>query len=152
MNYEKAQQEVFKALISGQRVCKFDIDAGHTFITPDGFRGWSFPNDVLMVNVEKITQFKGLEIDSLVKPENELKITLDFKLSSVRSKELLRKFESKTKYVYVKESFLKYFQNARYYQAFDNPIGHIVVTELVKGTECPVGVVLPVRIYDEHTV
>lgn len=150
MNYTKAPQEVFKALMRGDRVCRFDLDENYTFITHDGFKGWFFPNDVLMVNVEKITPFKALEVISLIVPENELELTLDLKLSSKYSKELLRKLHGAGKDVFVRESFLQYFQNAKYYQAIDKPIGHIVVTEIVRGIERPVGIILPIRMNNEH--
>lgn len=150
MNYIKAQQDVFKALINGLRVCCFDLDNEHTCITPDGFKAWIFPNDVLMVNVEKIQRFNPLEITPIIKPENKLELTLDLRMSGLRSKELLHKLKGGGKDVFVRETFLKYFQNANYYQALDKPVSHIVVTETVKGNERPVGIVLPMRIYNEH--
>lgn len=146
MNYAKAQENIFKALIKGLRVCKFDVDENNTFITPDGFKGWIFPNEVLMLNVEKIQQFKGLEIASIIKPENKLEITLDFRLAHVHSKDLLRKLEHGKKTVFVREAFLTMFQNPSFYQELDKPVGHVVVTEEVRGVTKPVGVVLPVRI------
>jgi len=146
MNYVKAQENIFKALIRGDRVYRFDLDEKSTFVTPDGFKGWVFPNDVLMINVEKIQEFKPLEIVSIIKPENKLDMTLEFRLASSHSKELLRKFTSDTKTVFVKEAFLAMFQNPSFYQELDKPIGHIVVTEEVRGVTKPVGVVLPVRI------
>ena len=148
MNYIKAQQDIFKTLVNGGRVCRFDVDEQHTFITHDGLRGWIFPNDILMVNTEKIQTIKPLEITSIIKPENKLEITLDFKLPASFSKDLLRKFKGDAKNVYVREAFLKYFQNACYYQELDKPIAHVVVTETVRGVERPVGIVLPVRIND----
>lgn len=150
MNYIKAQQEVFKSLIRGDRVVRFDLDENYTFITNDGFKGWFFPNDVLMVNVEKISPLKPLEVASLISPENELELTLDLKLSSKYSTELLRKLHGVGKDVFVREKFLQYFQNAKYYQHLDKPLGHIVVTETVRGNERPVGIILPVRINNEH--
>lgn len=145
MHYIKAQQDIFKTLVNGNRVCRFDVDEQHTFITNDGFKGWIFPNEILMVNVEKIPTFKPLEITSIIRPENKLEITLDFKLPTASSKDLLRKLKSCTKHVFLRESFLKYFQNACYYQELDKPLGHVVVTEIVRGVDHPVGIILPVR-------
>lgn len=152
MNYIKAQETIFKALIRGERVCRFDVDDSHVLITPDGFKGWIFPNDILAINVEKIMQMKPLEITSVIIPANKLKTTLDFRLVSQTSKDLLRKLDKGKKAIWVRDKFLQLFQNPEYYQNACNPISHIVVTEKVRGKETPVGVVLPVRIYDEHDI
>ena len=52
MNYIKAQESIFRALVKGERVYRFDVDADRTFITPDGFRGFIFPNDILWVKFD----------------------------------------------------------------------------------------------------
>lgn len=150
MNYIKAQENIFKALIRGMRVAKFDVDDSHVLITPDSFQGWIFPNDILMINLEKIPQFNPLEIASIITPANKLQCTLDFRLASSRSKYLLRKLSNGKKIVWVKDKYLQIFQNLEFYQYLDMPYKYIVVTEKVREKETPVGVVLPMRIYDEH--
>lgn len=154
MNYIKAQEHIFKALIRGERVCRFDVDEENTFITPDGFRGWFFPNSVLMLDTEKIAVIKPVETVSLIKPANKINMTLDFKLMSshAKAKDLLRKFDGKQKPVWVKESFLGFFNNPSFYQNAEEPLSHIVVTEKVRGAVKPVGIVLPTRINNEPDV
>lgn len=147
MNYIKAQENIFKALIKEEhRVCRFDFDEEHTFITPDGTHGWIFPNDILWINIEKIQQFKGVEIASIIKPENKLELTCDFTVRTPYPKELLRKLRNDKKTVWVKDAFLALFQDPEFYQELDESISHVVVTERVRGKVKPVGVVLPVRI------
>lgn len=150
MNYIKAQETIFKSLIRGMQVARFDVDDSHVFITPDGFQGWIFPNDILMVNLEKIPQFSPIDIASLITPANKLQSIPDFRLMSSRSKDLYRKLSNGKKIVWVKDKFLQMFHNPEFYQYLDMPNKHIVVTEKVRGKETPVGIVLPMRIYDEH--
>lgn len=119
MNYIKAQETIFKALIRGERVCRFDVDDSHVLITPDGFQGWIFPNDILAVNVEKIPQFNPLEIASVITPANKLQSTLDFRLMHERSKKLFRKLSNGKKIVWVNDKYLQIFQNPEFYQYLD---------------------------------
>lgn len=146
MNYNKAQERVFKALVNGNRVIRFDIDEQNTCISPDGFQGWVFQNRAIVLDVEKIPVANHLNLKGLVLPENELKQTLDFKLVNERSKTMLRKFEGQDKTVWVNSSYLDLFQNPKFWQEKDKPLGHIVVTEKIRKEDVPVGVVLPVRI------
>lgn len=152
MNYNKAQERVFKALVKGDRVCRFDVDDKRTFITPDVCHGWVFPNAAIVLDVEKIPAFTPLKLNELIQPENELKQTLDFRLVNERSKALLRKFESGDKCVWVYNSYLDLFQNPKFWQQKDKPLGHIVVTENVRKKDEPVGVVCPVRILGGVTI
>ena len=147
MDIIKAQKDVFAALVSGQCVHRFAVDDTHTFVTPDGYHGWVFPNALIAFNLEKIPEFKPLQIKGLIKKENALRLTYEFRYASFRDKRLLRKL-SNTYDVYVQEKFLRYFQNPSFYQEKGKKEGQIIVTETFKrdaGPE-PVGIVLPVRI------
>lgn len=148
MDIIKAQKDVFAALVSGQRVCRFAVDDTHTFVTPDGFRGWVFPNELIAFNLEKVhVMNKTLPTREFITKENELKITCELRYASLGDNRLLRKL-SNTYDVYVQERFLKHFQNPKFYQNKDNKMGHIVVAEtFAKSADPePVGIVLPVRV------
>lgn len=147
MNIIKAQKDVFAALVSGQRVCKFAVDDTHTFVTPDGAHGWVFPNELIAFNLEKIPAFNAIPTRELITEENELKITCELRYMSYENKRLLRKL-SNTYDVYVQEKFLKYFQNPKFYQAKGDKAKQIIVAETFNKSASPepVGIVLPVRV------
>ena len=58
MNYTKAQKEVFDALCSGKRAWRFDIDGDNIFVSPDGFRAYIFPKNIICFGLEKIAELK----------------------------------------------------------------------------------------------
>ena len=105
------------------------------------------PECIDRVQSRKIPEFKPLQIKGLIKKENALRLTCEFRYASFRDKKLLRKL-SNTYDVYVQEKFLRYFQNPSFYQEKGKKEGQIIVTETFKrdaGPE-PVGIVLPVRV------
>lgn len=150
MNYGKAQKEVFNALLRGDRVCGFKYDDDHFFVTPDGYMGWNFPIKEIYFNTEKIQNINPLDINGVVSPDNELKLTLDFRAEGYTRGKMFRRLKGPGKSVFVNDKFLACFQNARFYQAKEKPTGLITVTERFNpsGEDIPVGVVLPIKIYD----
>ena len=149
MNIIKAQKDVFAALVSGQRVLRFAVDDTHTFVTPDGFKGWVFPNESIAFNLEKIVNMMALKTKELITEENRLKVTCEFRYPDFRNKMLLRKLSNGYD-VYVQEKFLSHFQNPSFYQEKGHKEGYIVVAETyAKQSEPePVGIVLTMRIVD----
>lgn len=150
MNYDKAQKEVFSALLRGDRVCGFKYDEEHFFVTPDGYMGWNFPIKEIFFNTEKIQTINPLDLTSAVHPDNELKLTLDFRAEAYTRGKMFRRLKAPGKDVFVNDKFLACFQNARFYQEKDKPTALITVTERPnpRGEDIPVGVVLPIKIYD----
>lgn len=150
MNYDKAQKEVFNALVRGDRVCGYKFDDDHFFVTTDGYMGYIFPNNLIQFNTAKITNIQPIAVITEPTPENELKLTLDFKAEGFTKGKMYRRLKADGKDVYVNDKFLACFQNARFYQQKDSPHGLITVTERLnpRGKDLPVGVILPVKIFD----
>lgn len=148
MNYMKAQKEIFDRLSHGDRVCYFPVGKEKIFVTPDGFKGYVLPLDIVAFNCEKLQQMKALELDSICTPENELTLTNDAKLLRIGSrKEFCICMKGAKKRVFIRTKFLDAFQNPKFYQKLGEKLGAVVVTErnTREVKEHPVGVVLPVR-------
>lgn len=150
MNYSKAQKEIFNALLRGDRVGGFQCDDDNFFVTVGGCFGYIFPVRTIQFNTQKIAIMKPIDINSLVNPENELKLTLEFRAESSFSRRMYRILKADGKRVYVNDKFLSCFQNPRFFQERANNIGPIIVSENAnpKRENIPVGIVLPVRIND----
>lgn len=148
MNYDKAQKEVFNALLHGDRVCGYKFDDDHFFVTTDGYRGYIFPNNLIQFNTEKINTIIPLADITEPLPENELKLTLDFKAEDYTKGKMYRRLKADGRDVYVNDKFLACFQNARFFQKKEKPLSLITVTERFnpRGKDIPVGVILPIRI------
>lgn len=144
MNYNKAQKEIFEALLKGKRVCKYFIDDANVFVTADGAKGFIFPVASVMFNAEKLRDINDLKIAEVVKDGNELVLTEDMRISS-DGKTLMRRLKGNRKNVFVNIKFLGYFHNAKYWQA-DDARGIIVVTENMSANikNIPVGVIMPI--------
>ena len=151
MNYVKAQKEIFDRLSHGDRVGCFAVGEEKIFVTPDGYKGYIFPLNIVAFNCEKLQQIKTLELDSICTPENELTLTNDAKLLQIGSRrEFCICMKGTGKRVFVRSKFLEPFQNPKFYQKLGEKLGHVVVTERsTRGVkEYPVGVVLPIRTPD----
>lgn len=147
MNYTKAQKEVFDALCSGKRVCRFDIDGNSVFVTPNGFMAYIFPKSIICFGLEKIAEMKQFPVKELIQDQYQLTLTPDLRI--IDAHRTARRLKADGKNVLVNVKFLSCFQNPRFYQA-ENPVSGIVVTEPVyRGRggieEIPVGYLLPFR-------
>lgn len=148
MNYTKAQKEVFDALCSGKRACRFDIDGDNIFVSPDGFRAYIFPKNIICFGLEKIAELKKqVPVKELIQDQYQLTLTPDLRI--IDAHRTARRLKGDGKNVLVNVKFLSCFQNPRFYQA-KNPVSGIVVTEPVyrgRGEieEIPVGYLLPIR-------
>lgn len=149
MNVIKAEREVFSKMVRGDRVCYFPIDEKHIFVTPDGFMGYIFPVSTVSFNVSKCMKIEPLKYEELIKPENELTMTYDFRQGGFGDKRMYRRFKGPGKSVFVNNAFLVNFQNPRFWQDKDKPLSFITVTE--KGAsphqDIPVGIVLPLNVH-----
>lgn len=149
MNLIKAEKQIFNAIVNGDRVCFFRLDESHVFVTPDGFMGYVFPIIGIHFDVTKCMEMQPLKIAEAIKPENELFLTQDFRCTDYRCRKMYRRMTAPGKNVFVRNSFLNNFQNARFWQEKDNPNALITVTERTSTQECdapfPVGVMLPLR-------
>lgn len=144
MNYERAQREIFNAIVKGHRVRKFSVDADNVFISKDGTYGFIIPLCNLAVNLEKIEDFTApISIYDVVKPENELTPTRDMRCNENR-KDITQRFTGAGKNVFLNIKNLVYFQNPRFFQA-GGPLSPVVVTEGNKSA-IPVALVMPVRL------
>lgn len=148
MNYTKAQKEVFDALCSGKRAARFDIDGDNIFVSPDGFRAYIFPKNIICFGLEKIAELKmQFPVKELIQDQYQLTLTPDLRI--IDAHRTARRLKGDGKNVLVNVKFLSCFQNPRFYQA-KNPVSGIVVTEPVyRGCgeieEIPVGYLLPIR-------
>lgn len=147
MNYIKAQKEIFNRLSGGERVCYFPVGNEKIFVTPDGFKGWIFPIDVVAFNCNKLQEMKVIEIDNAIKPENKLEMTNDLKRARIGKNDMFCvRLKAPGKNVFVNMKYLEAFQNPAFYQEREEKLKRIVVTERNhKNEETPVAIVLPVR-------
>lgn len=145
MNVNKAQKEIFNAMLSGDNCRKFEIDEKNVFITPAGFHGFVIPYSQIQINLEKIPVFKGLDLQSVVKEENLCELTKEALILEY-PRAYARKLKKGDEYIYFKEKYMSCFQNPRFYNA--NRHQMIVVTEDISATiqNKIVGVILPVRV------
>lgn len=155
MFYNKAQREVFNAMLSeNTKVGKLAMENDKVLISTNGYVGWIFPQDVLQINIEKLRDIPAITIDGFITTENKLEATKDFILADERKKIMVRRYKKGRTSVFINPKLLEYFQNPTLYQK-DAPIGIIVVTEKNSKSfdESVVGVVMPVRnsgSWEEH--
>ena len=151
MNFAKAQKEIVNELLKGRSVKGFDIDERHVLVSPDGFRGFIFPVSTVCFNLDRIKKIAAFSVADIVKEENELKLTPDFRLLDARRNLMCRRLKGTGKNTYVNVKYLEYFQNPRFFQEKNN-LGVIVVTEGANGADIPVGIILPIRCtFDDGT-
>ena len=103
----QAQNEVFKAMLSGERVRKFTIDENKMFITPNGTYGFIFNVNSLQINEQRISEMHKIDMLSVVSDENECKLTNEMLLSNW-GRRVLRKLKRGKEPIYINNSLLKW--------------------------------------------
>lgn len=147
MNYTKAQKEVFDALCSGKRAGRFDIDGNNILVSPDGFRAYIFPKNIICFGLEKINELKQFPVKELIQDQYQLTLTPDLRI--IDAHRTARRLKGDGKNVLVNVKFLSCFQNPRFYQAKSSVSGIVVTEPVYRGRgeieEIPVGYLLPIR-------
>ena len=151
MNFTKAQNIVFKAICTNDMVRKFQLDDNHIFVTHNGFVGFVFPVEIISFNVEKAKEMNPIPISEIVKPENQLTMTDDLKLTDFGRK-MCRRFKINGRSVFIDKKLLDYFPNAKFYQDRDHDLSPVIVTEDLHTAkrDMPVGVICPTRFYNHE--
>lgn len=144
MNFAKAQKEIVNELLRGRRVSGFNIDEKTVLVSPDGYKAYIFPVASVIFSLDKIKNITPIPVAEIVKDENELRLTPDFRLLDSFRNKMVRRLKGNGKNVFVNMKFLECFQNPQFFQE-ENKLGTIVVTEKSNGKNIPVGIVLPVR-------
>ena len=144
MNFTKAQKEIVNELLHGRRVSGFNIDEKTVLVSPDGYKAYIFPVASVIFSLDKIKKITPIPVAEIVKDENELRLTPDFRLLDSFRNQMVRRLKGNGKNVFVNMKFLECFQNPQFFQD-KNKIGTVVVTEKSDGKNIPVGIVLPVR-------
>lgn len=144
MNFTKAQKEIVNELLHGRRVSGFNIDEKTVLVSPDGYKAYIFPVASVIFSLDKIKNITPFPVAEIVKDENELRLTPDFRLLDSFRNKMVRRLKGNGKNVFVNMKFLECFQNPQFFQE-ENKISTIVVTEKSNGKNIPVGIVLPVR-------
>jgi hypothetical protein len=144
MNFTKAQKEIVNELLHGRRVGGFNIDEKTVLVSPDGYKAYIFPVASVIFSLDKIKKITPIPVAEIVKDENELRLTPDFRLLDSFRNQMVRRLKGNGKNVFVNMKFLECFQNPQFFQD-KNKIGTVVVTEKSDGKNIPVGIVLPVR-------
>lgn len=147
MNVNKAQKEIFNAMLSGEQCRKYEIDEKSVFITPGGFNGYVIPYSQIQVNLAKIPDFKGLDLQSIVSEENLCELTKEA-LILEHPRAIARKLKRGNECIYFKEKYMSCFQNPKFYNKHPHQI--IVVTEDISAMRKNeiVGAILPIRVPD----
>lgn len=144
MNFTKAQKEIVNELLHGRRVGGFNIDEKTVLVSPDGYKAYIFPVASVIFSLDKIKNITPIPVAEIVKDENELRLTPDFRLLDSFRNRMVRRLKGNGKNVFVNVKFLECFQNPQFFQE-ENKLSTIVVTEKSNGKNIPVGIVLPVR-------
>mgnify|MGYP007097183190 FL=1 len=144
MNFTKAQKEIVNELLRGRRVSGFNIDEKTVLVSPDGYKAYIFPVASVIFSLDKIKNITPIPVAEIVKDENELRLTPDFRLLDSFRNKMVRRLKGNGKNVFVNMKFLECFQNPQFFQE-ENKLSTIVVTEKSNGKNIPVGIVLPVR-------
>lgn len=144
MNFTKAQKEIVNELLHGRRVGGFNIDEKTVLVSPDGYKAYIFPVASVIFSLDKIKNITPIPVAEIVKDENELRLTPDFRLLDSLRNKMVRRLKGNGKNVFVNMKFLECFQNPQFFQE-ENKLSTIVVTEKSNGKNIPVGIVLPVR-------
>lgn len=145
MNTLKIQQELLKALMTEpERVKYFPADDDRqraVFLTVTGTVGYVLPFDELRVDITLAQSMLDLDLDRVVRPENLLEGTDEYR----RGGDARRYHRGKDE-VYVSKSLLKNFDDPRLYYDPVRPL--VVVTEdrQQTGRYTIVGAVAPVLI------
>ena len=150
MNINKAQRELFNAMLVGRNIHKFEFDEKSVFITPSGYHGFVIPYSQIQINLNKIPDMKELQFRTIVTEENLCKLSKEILLDERRSKKTyLRKLKNEKFITYFDERLMQCFQNPKFYAT--SPRSSIVVTEDISATRLNeiVGLILPVRVEDE---
>lgn len=144
MNFTKAQKEIVNELLHGRRVSGFNIDEKTVLVSPDGYKAYIFPVASVVFSLERVKKITPIPVAEIVKDENELHLTPDFRLTDSFRNQMVRRLKGNGKNVFVNMKFLECFQNPQFFQE-KAKIGTIVITEKSDGKNIPVGIVLPVR-------
>lgn len=156
MNFLKIQQDALKALIKAPKTVNtysLEDEQGNpcTFLTINRAAGYIIPDHLLLVDLTGARTMLALELAELVRPENLLTGTDDYRLGGTA-----RRYEKTDDFlddVYIKTELLKYFDLPQLYQDPDKPLGMIAVTETDPDDGRPVlaGLVMPCRVDTDKT-
>lgn len=148
MNINKAQKEIFNAMLSGMHVKKFEVDSDSVFITPEGCHGYVFPQTSLQINVSKLASVTAIDIGKIVVEENLCRLTKECVINEF-PKEILRKLKRGDQNIYFNQKYMDCFQNPKFYS--EGGYGMIVVTEDISPIRLNaiVGVIMPKRVNEE---
>lgn len=142
MNEKKIYKEIFNEIIKPMNYQKqFSVDKDYIFISPNGYYGFIFTKNNLPFNFERIQKADTkLDLFSIVKPENECKLTNRFVMSKDKKAGMIRILKKEGYEIFVKQKYLQYFEDyAEFYQ--DKDLHIVVVVE----NGCVVGAVMPMR-------
>ena len=151
MNILKIQQDALKALIKEPKIINtypLEDEQGNpcTFLTINKAAGYIIPDHLLLVDLTGAQTMTNLELSGLVRPENLLTGTDDYRLAGTARR--YTKTESYLGDTYIKTELLKYFDLPQLYQDPLRPLGMIAVTETDPDDGRPVlaGLVMPCKV------
>lgn len=152
MNYIKAQRELFNEMVTGGSIVGFEMDGDRVCVTPDGFKAYIFPIEMIAFNLSKMKNMNAMPVHELIIPENQIELTPIFRadITGIGRKTMFHLMRGPEKNVWVNEKYLSCFDDhndVKFFQDKENSLGHIVVTEYIRSLDkdMPVGIVLPIR-------
>lgn len=151
MNILKIQQDALKAMIKEPKtVTTYPIvdeqENPCTFLTINRAAGYIIPDHLLLVDLTGAQTMLALDLAELVRPENLLTGTDDYRLGGTARR--YEKTDTVLDDVYIKTELLKYFDLPQLYQDPYKPLGMIAVTETDPDDGRPVlaGLVMPCKV------
>lgn len=151
MNINKAQKELFNAMLNGHHIHKFEFDEKSVFITPSGYHGFVIPYSQIQINLDKIPTMREIQMHPIVTEENLCKLSMECLLDNRRGRRTyLRKLKNEKFVAYFDERLMQCFQNPKFYST--GPKSSIVVTEDISATRKNeiVGLILPTYVRDDE--
>ena len=149
MNYKRVNVEICKAIVDRDDVRAQELEEGMTLVIPyPHYYGYIMTKEEIAFAIDKITKLppeSHIAKLEVISPENEIKMTDDFRLIPYK-RGMSRRFNKDGKTVWVNNEYLKNLDvyACQFYQAKDKDLDGIIVTE----GGAPVMVVLPLVRHD----
>ena len=140
MNTKQIQTEVFKRLLSRDRVSYEEIDERNIVITFDGYRGYFLEKKDLCFDLSLCHKLEGLCNYFNISNDSK-KLEKQNEIIIARDGRFIQKLKSETFDIHVRLDYIKPFLDCDLYA--ESPNSHIIAVNRLTGK--PVAIVLPIR-------
>lgn len=152
MNWKNANIKVCRALANHERICGYRMGVNNFLVTVDGCYAYIFPMKQIHFNKDEVRIIS----EPLIKNLNDYLDGIDIQPTDLcldTHSSLIRRFKGPNHALWIKEEYLRHFEGTRYCQ--DRTVDHDklpISPVLILEADHPVGLVLPVRVFDGRTL